>query len=56
MVGREKDLNLLRALFRLGIIEPARVREHYRQCPLGEREAVDAGRNLTKLLKEMGQD
>ena len=56
MVGREKDLNLLRALFRLGIIEPAHLREHYRRCPLGEREAMDAGRNLTKLLREMGQD
>jgi hypothetical protein len=56
MVGREKDLNLLRALFGLGIIEPARLREHYRRCPLGEREALDAGRNLTKLLREMGQD
>lgn len=56
MVGREKDLNLLRALFQLGIIEPACLREHYRRCPLGEREALDAGRNLTKLLREMGQD
>ena len=52
MVGREKDLNLLRALLRLGIVEPARLREHYHRCPLGEREAIVAGRNLTTLLKE----
>ena len=54
MVGREKDLDLLRALFRLGIIEPARVRQHYQNSPLGEREAIDAGRNLAVLLQELG--
>ena len=53
MVGREKDLNLLRALFQLGLIEPARVREHYQRCPLGEHDAMNAGRNLTLLLKEL---
>ncbi len=56
LVGRPKDLNLLRALFQLGILEPARVRQHYQSCPLGEREAVDAGRNLTLLLRELGLD
>jgi hypothetical protein len=54
MVGRMKDLDLLRALLRLGILEPARLREHYQQTPLGEREAVDAGRNLSVLLQERG--
>jgi hypothetical protein len=54
MVGREKDLTLLRALFRLGIIELSRLREHYHKCPLGEREALAAGRNLAALLKEIG--
>jgi hypothetical protein len=53
MVGREKDLDLLRALLRLGIIEQTRLREHYQQCPLGEREAVAAGRNLNALLREI---
>ncbi len=51
-VGREKDLNLLRALFRLGLIKTARLRAHYQSCPLGEREAAVAGRNLTLLLSE----
>ena len=50
MVGRQKDLDLLRALLHTGIIEPTRLREHYQQCPLGEREAVVVGRNLTALL------
>jgi hypothetical protein len=55
MVGRAKDLDLLRALLRLGILESARLQAHYQQTPLGEREAVDAGRNLTALLQELGR-
>jgi hypothetical protein len=54
MVGRQKDLDLLRALLKLGILEPARLRAHYQQTPLGEREAVTAGRNLQLLLREVG--
>ncbi|MCI0535823.1 MAG: hypothetical protein L0Z50_11420 [Verrucomicrobiales bacterium] len=54
MVGREKDLDLLRAMLRLKIVEPARLRQHYQQTPLGEREATDAGRNLHAVLKEFG--
>ncbi len=54
MVGRTKDLDLLRALLKLGILEPARLREHYQQTPLGEREAADVGRNLSVLLQERG--
>jgi hypothetical protein len=56
MVGREKDLELLRALLRLGLLEPARLRAHFHQTPLGEREALTAGRNLTALLKELRYD
>ena len=52
MVGREKDLALLRALLNLGLIEPARLRQHYQQTPLGERESMAAGRNLQGLLAE----
>ena len=55
MVGREKDLELLRAMLRLNIIEPERLRQHYQQTPLGERESFAAGRNLTLLLRELGQ-
>jgi hypothetical protein len=56
LVGRPKDLDLLRALLRLGILEPARLRAHYQQTPLEERDAVAAGRNLTLLLRELGAD
>ncbi len=55
MVGREKDLDLLRAMLRLNIVEPLRLRQHYQQTPLGERESLTAGRNLTLLLRELGQ-
>lgn len=55
MVGREKDLELLRALLKLGLVEPARLRAHYQQTPLGEREAVTAGRNLGRILNEPGK-
>jgi hypothetical protein len=54
MVGREKDLELLRAMLRLNIVEPERLRQHYQQTPLGERESFKAGRNLTLLLGELG--
>ena len=54
MIGREKDLNLLRALLRLRILEPQRLREHFQQTLLGEREVFAAGRNLAALLKEFG--
>lgn len=54
VVGREKDLELLRAMLRLKIVEPEPLRRHYQQTPLGEREAFDAGRNLTRVLQELG--
>ena len=52
VVGRDKDLALLRALLRLGLLEPARLQQHYQQTPLGEYELFDAGRNLARLLQE----
>lgn len=54
MVGREKDLDLLRAMLKLKIVESEGLRRHYQQTPLGEREAVTAGRNLHLLLRELG--
>ena len=54
VLGREKDLELLRALLRLTILEPAKLRQHYQATPLGEREALGAGRNLQVLLQEVG--
>jgi hypothetical protein len=55
MVGRPKDLELLRGLLRLGIVEAAKLRQHYQATPLGEREALVAGRNLQMVLRELGQ-
>ncbi len=52
IVGRPKDLELLRGLLRLGIIEPVHLRAHYQQTPLGEHEATVAGRNLHAVLTE----
>ena len=54
MVGREKDLRLVGALLKMGLIDVASLRAHYQRTPLGEREALDAGRNLTLLLRETG--
>jgi hypothetical protein len=52
VVGRQKDLELLRGLLRLGILEGERLREHYRQTPLGERDVFAGGRNLRLLLPD----
>jgi len=43
------------AMLRLNIVEPERLRQHYQNTPLGERESFTAGRNLTLLLRELGQ-
>ena len=56
IVGRQKDHDLLCALLKLGIIEPQRLRLHYQQTPLGEREAAIAGRNLHRLLVDPGYE
>jgi hypothetical protein len=50
LVGREKDLELVSALLKIGVLDAARLRTHYQQTPLGEREAAIAGRNLATLL------
>lgn len=49
-VGRAKDFELLRALLKLEILEPTRLRAHYQRTPMGESEALTAGRNLALLL------
>jgi hypothetical protein len=52
LVGREKDLALVSALLKMGLLEAARLQAHYQQTPMGEREAFTAGRNLTAVLCE----
>ncbi|MBM3881223.1 MAG: hypothetical protein FJ387_16120 [Verrucomicrobia bacterium] len=54
LVGRPKDLDLLRSLLKLGLLESQRLRQHYQQTPLGDHEATTAGRNLTLVLREPG--
>jgi hypothetical protein len=54
MVGRPKDLELMRALLKLGILDPERLRAHYQRTPLEEREGLIAGRQLNLLLAERG--
>lgn len=55
VVGRPKDLDLLRAMLHLRIVEPQRLRQHYQSTPLGEREALIAGRKLQIVLRELGE-
>ncbi len=45
-VGREKDLELVRALLQMKKLECAKLRERFRSLPLGEKELFRAGRNL----------
>ncbi|MBI2929345.1 MAG: hypothetical protein HYY24_27080 [Verrucomicrobia bacterium] len=56
MVGRQKDLDLLRALLRLRLLDARHLGERLQQTPLGERELFAAGRNLTLLFRELGLD
>ncbi len=49
-LGRDKDMELLRAMLRLGILEPDRLRQHYQVTPLNESDAVAIGRNLQIVL------
>ena len=52
VVGRTKDLDLVRALLRMGILQAGVLRRHYQATALEEREAEKAGRNLAALLRE----
>ena len=50
ILGRPKDLALLRDLMRRGIVDADALRRHYHAAPLSESEATNAGRNLQGLL------
>lgn len=45
-VGREKDLELVRALLKLKKLDCGKLRERFAVLPLGEKELFRAGRNL----------
>lgn len=51
VVGREKDLALLRGLLLLGKISTDRLRERLHTMPLGEKEMFRAGRNLADVIR-----
>lgn len=51
VVGREKDLALVRGLLELKKILPDRLRARLNEMPLGEKEMFRAGRNLAGLLE-----
>lgn len=53
IVGRPKDLELLQALLRLGLLDIGHLRQHYQATPLGEHEAGIAGRNLAALNSQL---
>ena len=52
-LGRAKDMELLRAMLRLQIIEPKQLRQHYQNTSSGETDAVVMGRNLQILLERI---
>jgi hypothetical protein len=50
VVGREKDLALVRGLLGLGKITAEKLRERLHAMPLGEKEMFRAGRNFSDLI------
>ena len=50
VVGRDKDLSLVKSLLEMGKIEAGKLRERFHTMPLGERELFKAGRNLTNVI------
>lgn len=52
VVGREKDLSLVRGLLGLGKISADQLRERLHAMPLGEKEMFRAGRNLHDLTAQ----
>ena len=53
ILGRRKDLELVRSMLGLGILQLAPLRERYQKAPLGKHQATTAGRNLRKILDEI---
>ena len=51
VVGREKDLALVRGLLLLGKFSADRLRERLHTMPLGEREMFRSGRNLADVIR-----
>jgi hypothetical protein len=54
VLGRGKDLELLRKLLSSGLLEPASLRNHYQQVALSEHDERIAGFRLQELLQTSG--
>ena len=54
VVGREKDLALVRGLLELGKISADDLRKRWSSMPLGEREIFRSGRNLALVVEGIG--
>ena len=54
VVGREKDLALVRGLLELGKISADDLRKRRSSMPLGEREMFQSGRNLALIVEGIG--
>jgi hypothetical protein len=54
MVGREKDLALVRGLLELGKISAEDLRKRWSSMPLDEREMFQSGRNLALVVEGTG--
>ena len=52
VVGREKDLALVRGLIGLGKITVEKLRDRLNSIPLGEKEMFCAGRNLGEVAAD----
>jgi len=53
VIGRTKDLQLLRVLLNKGLLLPEALRAHYQSTALSDDEAAKAGRNLRGLFEEI---
>lgn len=51
VVGREKDLALVKGLLELKKITEEKLRERLYTMPLGEKEMFRAGRNFSEIIK-----
>lgn len=52
VVGRAKDLALVKALLRLGKIELSQLRERFHTMTLGERELFQAGKHFAEVVRD----
>jgi hypothetical protein len=52
VLGRAKDIELLRSLLAKGVLDINRIRNHYQEAPMNEADMFRAGLNLQRLAGE----